>query len=133
LTVGGISNRFLHDRGVDDELVEALFFDDFTSTGCFNALGESFFHPFFAKTLPPSRERGRIRRRFMLKVSFSAKLLPIGILYSGSDDFFIGTAKRMLQVEQTRYPAGRYRRTPCLRWKERGPTRFEYRPIDQFG
>ena len=34
--ISRVGHRFFHDGGVDNDLVEALFLDDFTSTGSFN-------------------------------------------------------------------------------------------------
>lgn len=112
-------------------LSKLCFLTTFPTPSCFNGLGQQPFHPFHPHTLTPACQRRRVDRRFVLKVGLATEQLPIRVLHPASDEFLIRTGKRCAGGRAGRPPARRRRRASCLRRKERRPTRFENRPVDQ--
>lgn len=84
-TVGRVGNGLLHDRRINDHFLQARCLDDLGFPGSFDGRGQQPFHTFLADALAPAGERRGINGRLVLKVGFTAEVLPVRVLHPGPD------------------------------------------------
>jgi hypothetical protein len=78
--IGGMRNRLLHDRRIDDYPLRARRLDDVRSFGRLDGLGQQFFDTSLAQPLAPARQARRINRRLRLQVRLAGEHLPVRVL-----------------------------------------------------